>query len=524
MLTSGSARLERWGLIGAAIAFLAVLVLAGPLFVCMPLWVDCYLFDICARALGRGEVVYRDFFLHGPPGMMLTVAGVRYLVGYRSEALRLVDLAIVSAVIVLWVRFSLPARASTAARAWTGIAMFLVYVGMTEWCHCQVDAWMLLPAVAAFAMRLGQVDALRQGNRPRILGMAILEGLFWAWALLMKPFVFIPALGAWLAGLWCLDNSRWTKGVLMDMMGLLIGAVCVFGSVTMWLVFSSNWPWFWEASFSTWNRDYYATSASLMQRLGDITRVLGYRRLLGVEIGWGIVEWLAVGVSLWMLLGPRRGLDPIVAAFYLGWFVEGNFLQRQAPYQVLPAVLLGIGLLAQYSWMRWIMIATVLTWTVLYHPLLNPHRLEFWSRSWREGSSPAIRNALTIDPKNFVAPDWVHLAAMAGDLRSRGVKDRELTCYALSATSLYWTLDVKPSTRYIELYATLVQFPGHETEIRNELFASPERYVVNDLEQRQIRLDRKLWGGFPFDLPEIHRQGRYVLQDATSLAENPRMN
>jgi hypothetical protein len=112
---------------------------------------------------------------------------------------------------------------------------------------------------------------------------------------------------------------------------------------------------------------------------------------------------------------------------------------------------------------------------------------------------------------------------MAGDLRSRGVKDRELTCYALSATSLYWTLDVKPSTRYTELYATLVQFPGHETEIRNELLASPQQYVVNDLEQIQVHLDPKLWGPFPLDLPEVHRQGRYVLQDAKSLAGSSRM-
>src|SRR5262249_37706804 len=149
--------------------------------------------------------------------------------------------------------------------------------------------------------------------------------------LLMKPFVLIPALGAWLAGLWCLGNYRWTQAVLLDMMGLFIGAVCVFGSVALWLVASSNWPYFWEASFSAWNRDYYATSRSLMGRLGEVSRVLGY---------WGIVEWAAVAVALWMLLGPRRGLEPMTAAFYLGWFVQGNFLQRQAPYQVLPAVLL----------------------------------------------------------------------------------------------------------------------------------------------------------------------------------------
>jgi hypothetical protein len=521
MLSPRSARLERWGLRCAVVVIVALLVLVGPLFVCMPLWVDCYLFDICARALLRGEVVYREFFLHGPPGMMLTVSGVRFVVGWRSEALRVADLAIVSGVIALWVHFSFPVWVSTAARAWTGIAMFLFYVGMTEWCHCQVDAWMLLPAVAAFAMRLGQVSTMGQRKAPRIVGMAVIEGLLWSWALLMKPFVLIPALGAWLAGLWCLDNSRWTKAVLLDMMGLFMGAVCVFGSAALWLVLSSNWPYFREASFSAWNRDYYATSGSMMHRLGEVARLPGQNG--GVLGYWGILEWLAVGVAIWMFIGPRRSFRPMVAAFYLGWFVEGNFLQRQAPYQVMPAVLLGIGLLAQYSWARWVAIATILSWTVLAHPLVNRHRLELWSRCWREGSSPAMRNALTVDPSNFVAPDWVDLAAMAGDLRSRGVKDRELTCYALSATSLYWTLDVKPSTRYIELYATLVQFPGHEAEIRSELVASLERYVINDLKQMQIRLDPKIWGRFPFDLPEIRRQGRYIVQDATSLPASSRM-
>ena len=82
----------------AGVALTAFLVAGLPLFVCMPLWADVTLYDLCARNLLRGGVLYRDILDTNLPGMVWLHALIRALFGWRSEVIRLVDCGIMAAV------------------------------------------------------------------------------------------------------------------------------------------------------------------------------------------------------------------------------------------------------------------------------------------------------------------------------------------------------------------------------------------------------------------------------------------
>src|SRR6516162_3046727 len=88
---------DHWSVIGwsALLFFLGVTL---PLFLCMPPWLDTTFFDLCARTMLEGGMLYRDIFIHGLPGFMLILAPVRAMVGWRSETLRALDFLIVAAV------------------------------------------------------------------------------------------------------------------------------------------------------------------------------------------------------------------------------------------------------------------------------------------------------------------------------------------------------------------------------------------------------------------------------------------
>src|SRR5262245_24738595 len=130
---------------------LALLLLVGlPLHLCMPLWCDCQMFDVCARILPRG-VVYREVYYFAPPGMLFAQTAVRELFGWRSEALRLADLLIVGAEVALLAGLVLPPPRQAGGRVWVACLFLFFYLGTTEFSHGQPDVWMLLPALAALA-------------------------------------------------------------------------------------------------------------------------------------------------------------------------------------------------------------------------------------------------------------------------------------------------------------------------------------------------------------------------------------
>ena len=122
-----------------------MLVLHVPPFLRQGLDPDVTLWDLCARTVLSGGVFGRDAFENNLPGTLWLHMALRAVFGWRPEVLRGADLLIVLASVGLLVR-SLPSgRGAVAA------LLLAFYFSTSEWCHCQRDTWMLLPALLALA-------------------------------------------------------------------------------------------------------------------------------------------------------------------------------------------------------------------------------------------------------------------------------------------------------------------------------------------------------------------------------------
>jgi len=189
----------------------------------------------------------------------------------------------------------------------------------------------------------------------------------------------------------------------------------------------------------------------------------------------------------------------------------------------------------------WIILVGFLALAAARHPLLDGARTALWTRCLREGSSPELRNRLSIstEPRKV---DWVALDEVAAFLNELGVRDGELTCYSFGTSPLYLQLDVQPSTRFvsgIEDMIVGVGSPQRRDMVRAELAASPQRYVVTDLQfltsdlrgaglMRTWRasgagaalvvpadIGRALEGRYPWSEPVIFRAGPYLVHRDT---------
>src|SRR5712692_3797241 len=107
--------------IAAWIAFAVLLIVGLPLFVRMPPWLDITLYDISARNVLHGGVHYRDIYDNNLPGIVWLHMLIRSTLGYSSEAIRLVDEAIVGVVITLLTHWLALLGLSRAARTWTAL-------------------------------------------------------------------------------------------------------------------------------------------------------------------------------------------------------------------------------------------------------------------------------------------------------------------------------------------------------------------------------------------------------------------
>ncbi len=215
----------------------------------------------------------------------------------------------------------------------------------------------------------------------------------------------------------------------------------------------------------------------------------------------------AVFRSLAAAVQPRREAvdritsDALLGGFYLGWFIEANFIQWQFDYHVAPVYLVALTLVMSQKWFsvlparigehRGIFVQTPVAWALLLgmlgvvaarHPLCDPGRLALWFRCWSGRGSAELREALTLETREY-PPKWTDLARVANFLRRQQVKDRELTCYGEHTIHLYLNLDIAPASRLILPGALELLYPDKQDLIRNEVRASPNRYVVTDLRE-----------------------------------------
>jgi hypothetical protein len=537
-------------------ALVLILAVGVPIFLCMPVSFDISHYDICSRSLLQGGVHYRDTFDNNLPGIVWLQAGIRWLIGWRSESLHAIDLLFFSIDVVLllpWVR--------RGARIWTAAALYAFYLFLPEPCPCQRDIWMFLPAVVGLTLRRRQVERL---SRPAstvfsIVGAASLEGLCWGTAVWIKPFVFVPGLACWLVSLLQVRKARPGRNGLLiaDLLGLLAGGMFIgaLGLLVLWR--SGSWPYFWEILL-VWNRDYGAVSQRLDVRFCN----LGI--FLFLFLPWSLAPCAAVYFAVAALRrelaggkAPVRPSEPIrprvalLAAFFLGWLFQAVFFQLTHQYvlsvTVIPALVL---IAALYQWQELSLIpATMrmccvvllaLVWTMAF----QFERLPLWARCCCEGSTPELKSLLGMRKGTAYTVDAKPLADVERYLVSQNARDGEVTCMSGCTHPLYLDLNLKPSTRFPQVEMTCLFFTKHTQEVLAELNASHQRFIVSDLvwtgltpeeaaetnPADPLALPREFPDKFaltyPWNEPVVFRSGRYVVQRATGPAsrfwrENP---
>ncbi len=548
-------------------ALAAFLAIGVPLFLCMPLWVDTTYHDLSARNVLWGGVHYRDIFETNLPGMVWVHAALRPLIGWSSEAIRAADLVVGGVSVMLLICWLGRLGVSRANRIWFAAAMTLFYVYDTQFIHCQRDMWMLLPALVALHLRGRQLcpptlpsprkaggreklDSYptasgvapsypppgfaggmapsypppgfagggqggghfqNRGSNAKAFRRAMLEGVAWACAVWIKPHCLIPALVVWLVSVRPLIGAGSPRLALFDFLGLLAGGLLAGGIGSFWLIQTGAWPYMWDVLLN-WNAEYYDWSLKEMD--GRVSMVIMYFS------PWSLVHYASLPMAVVALIRARvwrsEKIDPIrigrvlIAALYLGWFLQATFLQKGFHYSNAPVLILAFAVLASQRWpaaqifVAWSLLGGLLHYYNDRDPSLLPALTQFekerpntaqqlvprnkllnreWKSVWRRclhGSDPELKDYLSFYRYNHCTPGWRDLDRVRQYLETLNLKHGELLCWDDSTHPLYLDLQLRPAIRYPHVN-TVLDFRSKRDVIRQEVINSGAQYVVADL-------------------------------------------
>lgn len=454
----------------------------------MPLTDDAVLYDLQARNVLDGGVLYRDYLEPNLPGIVWLHIAFRSAFGFSSEALRLIDFALFVGIVWLLAGWLRRIGQSAATAVGTSALLLWFYFGLSEWCHCQRDMWMLLPALAALSLRYRQAERLESKDLPRhsLFKWAMAEGVLWAAAFWIKPHIAVPAMACLIVS--AALSAGWRR-VAVDWAGILAGGLLVGGAGIAWLWGSGAWPFFLETMLE-WNPRYVAAGKEHWTKL----------RFLAMSLRmfpWILLHLVAVPVAVWRLspivrrtvgrsiseiTNVERG-RLLLAAFYLGSVAHAFLLQHLFDYVHAPVVCLAIATLAAClpslgeSRSRRLALTVFLFLAAIAAPPISMTRLECWPRCFAEGSSPAVRDRL----KHSSLYDFQSLAEVRSFLAGRNLRDGDLICFHNGLVSLYSDLDTRPGTRYIFLESISIYFPDRHDQIIDSLNRGSHQYVVTNL-------------------------------------------
>jgi hypothetical protein len=543
--------LERrhWLAITGWLTTIAFLLVGIPLFLRMPLWCDATLHQLSARSMLSGGVHYRDLFDTNPPGFGWMMCGVQVTLGQSSEAVRIVDLAIVvaiSAFLLFWAR---SAGASPAGVAWTAAAIAAFYPFIHEFNHVQRDVWMMLPAVAAIGLRLRRIEG---SSRPSVV--AFLEGLLWGLGCWVKPHLLIVAACVWLISAGRIGTSR---RIAQDFVAVFAGGVLAGLSGLGWLIETGAWPYFLDVC-RNWNTAYAEyVGKELPYRL--------FKQQLNYFPPYSCFVLLAAPLALWNLRDrsssdPARFRRAVLAITYLAWLLTTLLLQRGLHYAHVPETLL---MLAVFAANRWPISATLVliqvgvgifllvsdrspqdmdvhysvhsqSWAcrtfAARNEAFNPDRTGLWAACFNGNPAREVRRGIGMWVDHFGGLDPVELGAVEDYLRERGIRDGELVAWHDSPHELYLALGIKPGFRFMHVSNAygLGKWQGEEV-LRELQQAIPHaRFVVSDMHRITKRYDKLNEVGpdglpivlpgwqrneFPFNQPVVYRSpsSRYLV-------------
>lgn len=531
------------------VAALTLFAVRGPLFVAMPLGPDPVMYDLQARVVDQGGVLYRDILEPNLPGAVWIHRLVRHAAGWSSEALRAFDLMaflIAAGLIATFPRLigtsSRPSRESDALV--TGLFTLLVvggYTSLSEWCHCQRDVWTLPLMLGAIVLRLRRLQPSVTSEFPlrRHSWQALssfLEGVLWGAAVWIKPHIALVAVSVLVAGV-IASRTMSAKSVAKDLLDVVLGGMAVGALGVIWLVEQGAWPYLWSM-LTEWNPQYLAASADRWS----------WGRFWSVQsrlAPWSLVPVLAVPlavVSIASAIGTRirtafdsSGAEPpdidatpvVASAAYLASLAQAFFFQHLFEYVYVPSLALGAlvvrlevvphlaGLTASPRRFGYAAAACVLL------PIgLRASQLRAWPRCVASGSTTDVRATLSVLP----VPDWKSLADIHDYLAAQEVGPGEVTAYHTHTIHLLPWLGVDPSTRFVFTETHLRLFPAQAPAIERALAESPQKFVVTSLLEAGVQPDPDQgfanWrqgcsdeslAKFPFNQPVVFQSGPYLI-------------
>lgn len=528
----------------AAVIFGLILILNIPLFIRMPLATDVVLYDLQAQMVLNGGTLYKDIFETNLPGIVWLHMLVRSFIGMSSDAIRAVDLLIVSGSVSLLTLWNRRNHLSITGMLWLAIALFSFYFSLSEWCHFQRDTLILLPALVAVWLRRKQTDRLVEHLQPQVssasvFGWAFLEGLLWATAFWVKPFVAVPALCVWVGSFLIVRQFR---KLMIDFSGLLLGGLLLGAVGSYWMWQNGAWPWFYE-TFTEWNPEYVAARKAGWQPL-RVAQFL-YR-----FYPWFLLHLIAVPLALvaikdyWNIRAKTDRDTPIesgkrdsvlLAFMYLGWLFQSIAFQHMFDYVHPPSHLLAITVIGGYLGSRFQNQSLTWSWkggmafflmlVILSFPAFKPQRAMLWQTCLLNSSNAQLKSKLAL----LVQVDWEDLDAVKQYLQRQNLKDGELHCYNTTLVYLYPELSLEPATRFVFFDSTLIFCPNHRNEFYTAINESTQKYIVTDLidsgfgreaalatlsNSKQITppdYPVSLKGAYPWSQPVVFRSGRYLV-------------
>ncbi len=542
--TSDAGNQHVW-LYAACAALGTVLLCGGPLFICQPLWADATHYDVLAQEVLRGRTLYLDVTDTNFPGAVWIHALVRGTAGWSSEVLRVFDLLVVAGIAGVLTHVATRGRERTAAlRIFVIAAVLLYYFACTPMVHCQRDVWMLLPAALAVWLRFRRISKT-EGASPAVFGGALLEGVLWGAAVWIKPYVIVPALGCWLAGLiFGIRNGslgRWNG--LIDALGLVAGGLIAGAGGCAWLMAVGSWPHFWDMMLN-WSGEYRSRGDAWSLRIA--TNLSWYFYFAP----WSLLHLITLPLAgIWCFQGLAASQDGatrkpaaakvLLAALYLCWFVQGSLIQLSHEYVLSVSMLIALPMLL--CWDRVAMPATAMriglavfaAAALVAHPFAKQEALATWPLCFSRGSSPLVKHQLSTGANRHVMGEahWQDLAKVEEYLRSRDVSDGELACWDDSSHVLYTKLKVSPSNRFIHTAVWLSFFQSRQDEIIEEIQQGNPRFVITDVQMAgysafvardEYQRDEPVFpkgmpeiDTFPWNEPIVFRAGRYLVHEVS---------
>lgn len=472
-------------------ALVVVAVVNLPAFLTTALECDPIMFDLLIRDAKAGRVLYRDMVENKPPGMIVVQAGVRSVVGPSTEAIRVIDLVVVGSALALLAGYLNRGRSTLMAMTLFLLSVF--YLSTLEWNHVQADVWALLPVMLTLRLRRTRLAQMTTGTPASpVLATALLEGAIWGLVVWMKPHIAFVGIVVWLVGTaWALRHGTRPALLVADAGGMILGGAIV-GLVGIGLMmFAGIWQPFVN-HMTTWATDYPGSEEVYRPHNRWFTRVGLLMRMFPWSLAFLLPIPLAIGACLHGLRRPSstssfddRNLSrTLLAAAFLGWSIQGWFLQHIFDYPQIGALILGLALLVYGAdrlrtvGLHRIAFGLLGLLVIAGHASLFRERVREWWPSIQEGSTAARKDRFT----GFNRIGWQDLEKVAGFLKEQHVTQGEVAAISDTALPLWQMIDLAPSSRYYVPHNNLLGFPHHREAILADLAAVPnQRFLICDI-------------------------------------------